>query len=236
MTQPPILVALDTATAAEARRLATALVPHVAGFKIGLELLMGPGPSLISELRQLGRPVFVDAKLHDIPNTVEAAARQLGSAGARWVTVHASGGMAMMRAAVTGLAEGAANTNAGILAVTVLTSLDDLAEIGVEDPIADQVGRLAALAADAGVEGVVCSTREIRVCASTAPELTRVVPGIRPSGVEHHDQARVATPEAAIDEGADLLVIGRAITGSSDPAAAAARIGETILERRQSAG
>ena len=236
MTQPPILVALDTATAAEARRLAAALVPHVAGFKIGLELLMGPGPSLISELRQLGRPVFVDAKLHDIPNTVEAAARQLGSAGARWVTVHASGGTAMMRAAVTGLAEGAANTTAGILAVTVLTSLDDLAEIGVEDPIADQVGRLAALAAGAGVEGVVCSTREIRVCANAAPNLKRVVPGIRPAGVARHDQARVATPEAAIDEGADFLVIGRAITKSPDPVAAAARIGETILERRQTGG
>ncbi len=236
MTRPPILVALDTPTASEARRLAAALVPHVAGFKVGLELLMGPGPSLITELRQLGSPIFVDAKLHDIPNTVEAASRQLGSAGARWVTVHASGGRAMMEAAVAGLADGAGTETAGILAVTVLTSLEDLAEIGVDHPISVQVGHLASLAASAGVEGVVCSAREIGVCASAAPKLVRVVPGIRPRGAEHHDQARVATPEAAIDEGADLLVIGRAITRSPDPVAAAARIGETILERRDTAG
>lgn len=236
MSQAPILVALDTPTAGEARRLARALTPHVAGFKIGLELLMGPGPSLISELRELGRPIFVDAKLHDIPNTVAAAARQLGSAGARWVTVHASGGRAMMDAAVTGLADGAETEAAGILAVTVLTSLEDLAEIGVDHSISDQVGRLATLAATAGVEGVVCSTREIRVCASAAPNLIRVVPGIRPSGIDRHDQARVATPESAIDEGADFLVIGRAITKSPDPVAAAARIGEAILEQRETAG
>lgn len=236
MSRPPILVALDTPTAGEARGLATSLAPHVTGFKIGLELLMGPGPSLIAELRELGRPIFVDAKLHDIPNTVEAAARQLGSVGARWVTVHAAGGRAMMDAAVTGLAEGAGGEQAGILAVTVLTSLDDLTEIGVGDMIAEQVRRLTGLAASAGVEGVVCSAREIGVCRAVAPDLLRVVPGIRPGGVEHHDQARVATPEAAIDEGADLLVIGRAITLAPDPAEAAARIGQTILEGRGPGG
>ncbi|MGD2061301.1 MAG: orotidine 5'-phosphate decarboxylase, partial [Acidimicrobiia bacterium] len=106
MTQPPILVALDTPTASEAHHLAADLVPHVAGFKVGLELLMGPGPSLVTELRELGRPIFVDAKLHDIPNTVEAAARRLGMVGARWVTVHASGGRQMMEAAAAGLAAG----------------------------------------------------------------------------------------------------------------------------------
>jgi len=231
MSRPPILVALDTPTGPEAHRLATDLVPHVAGFKIGLELLMGPGPSLITELRELGRPIFVDAKLHDIPNTVSAAARQLGAAGARWVTVHASGGSAMMEAAVDGLAAGAANEKAGILAVTVLTSHEDLTDVGVEDPISDQVGRLARLASMAGVEGVVCSAREIRVCAEAAPDLIRVVPGIRPGGVAHHDQARVATPESAIADGADFLVVGRAITLASDPVAAAAAIAETILER-----
>lgn len=236
MSQPPILVALDTPTGMEARRLATELVPHVAGFKIGLELLMGPGPSLIAELRELGRPIFVDAKLHDIPNTVSAAARQLGAAGARWVTVHASGGRAMLDAAVTGLAAGADGDVAGILAVTVLTSLDDLTAMGVEDAIPDQVGRLARLASGAQVEGVVCSAREIRVCAAAAPDLIRVVPGIRPGGVAQDDQARVATPEAAIAEGADYLVIGRAITRAPDPAAAAADIAKTILERREPAG
>ncbi len=236
MNQPPILVALDTPSGAHARRLATELVPHVAGFKVGLELLMGPGPSLIAELRELGRPIFVDAKLHDIPNTVEAAARQLGSAGARWVTVHASGGRPMMEAAVSGLAAGSGDDIAGILAVTVLTSLDDLTAVGVEVPISDQVGRLASLASTAGVEGVVCSAQEIRVCVEAAPDLIRVVPGIRPAGVAHDDQARVATPESAISEGADFLVIGRAITRAPDPAAAAAGIAETILERREPAG
>ena len=232
MNQPPILVALDTPTGSEALRLARELVDHVAGFKIGLELLMGPGPVLISEIRALGRPIFVDAKLHDIPNTVAAAARQLGSAGARWLTVHASGGTDMMEAAVEGLAAGAGNQSAGILAVTVLTSLDDITEVGVEDSVADQVRRLAGLAASAGVEGVVCSAREIQVCAEAAPDLIRVVPGIRPSGVDHDDQARVATPESAIADGADFLVIGRAITRAPDPAAAAADIAKTILERR----
>ena len=231
MSQPPIFVALDTPTAAAARELASELVPHVAGFKIGLELLMGPGPSLIAELGHLGRPIFVDAKLHDIPNTVAAAARQLGAAGARWVTVHASGGRPMMEAAVSGLADGAGGDAAGILAVTVLTSLDDLTEIGVEDSTADQVGRLARLAASASVEGVVCSAREISVCKAAAHTLMRVVPGIRPAGVSNHDQARVATPEAAIGDGADFLVVGRPITEAPDPAAAAAAIAATILER-----
>jgi len=236
MNQPPILVALDTPTASEAHRLAAELVPHVAGFKVGLELLMGPGPSLIAGLRELGRPIFVDAKLHDIPNTVAAAARQLGAAGARWVTVHASGGRPMMEAAVAGLGDGARDEAAGILAVTVLTSLDDLTDLGVGDSIPDHVERLATLASNAGVEGVVCSAREIRVCAAAAPSLIRVVPGIRPGGVDHHDQARVATPRAAMDEGADLLVIGRAITTAPDPAEAAATIAQTILERRGPGG
>ena len=232
MNQPPVLVALDTPTGPEALRLASEVVDHVAGFKIGLELLMGPGPALIGEIRELGRPIFVDAKLHDIPNTVAAAARQLGSAGARWVTVHAAGGTAMLEAAVEGLTAGADNEPAGILAVTVLTSLDDITEVGVEDSVPDQVRRLARLAGSAGVEGVVCSAGEIRVCAEAAPDLIRVVPGIRPSGVDHDDQARVATPETAIAEGADFLVIGRAITRAPDPAAAAADIAQTILERR----
>ena len=197
---------------------------------------MGPGPALIADLRELGRPIFVDAKLHDIPNTVAAAAKQLGSAGARWVTVHASGGASMMEAAAAGLVDGAGTEEAGILAVTVLTSLDDLADLGVEDSISGQVERLARLASAAGVEGVVCSAREIQVCAVAAPDLIRVVPGIRPGGVDHHDQARVATPERAIELGADFLVVGRAITQSSDPAAAAATIAQTILERREPAG
>jgi orotidine-5'-phosphate decarboxylase len=236
MTPPPILVALDTPTAGRALALASELAPHVAGFKVGLELLMGPGPGLIADLGRFGRPIFVDAKLHDIPNTVAAASRQLGEAGARWVTVHASGGRRMMEAAVSGLAGGAGNAEAGILAVTVLTSLSDLAEIGIHDAVGGQVDRMARLAAAAGVEGVVCSPLEIETCMTAAPGLTTVVPGIRPGGSEHHDQARVATPEEAIGAGADYLVIGRAITMAADPAATAAAIGKSILERREPAG
>lgn len=236
MIQPPILVALDTPTAHRAVELGSALAPHVAGFKVGLELLMGPGPGLIAELARLDRPIFVDAKLHDIPNTVAAAARQLGEAGARWVTVHAAGGRRMMEAAVSGLAEGAGDATAGILAVTVLTSLADLTEIGIHDAVGGQVDRMARLAAAAGVEGVVCSPLEIETCTTAAPGLVTVVPGIRLGGSEHHDQARVATPEEAIEAGADYLVIGRAITMAADPAGAAAAIGESILERRGPAG
>jgi orotidine-5'-phosphate decarboxylase len=236
MNQPPILVALDTPTAAEAIDLASILAPHVTGFKVGLELLMGPGPSLIGDLREFGRPVFVDAKLHDIPNTVAAASRQLGAAGARWVTVHASGGPRMMEAAVSGLSEGSQGETAGILAVTVLTSLADLDEIGVNSTVTQQVDRLTRLAASAGVEGIVCSAHEIRTTKAAAAELVTVVPGIRPRGSDHHDQARVATPEDAIEAGADLLVIGRAITTADDPAAVASAIAESILERRRHPG
>ena len=236
MTRPPILVALDTPTAGEALDLAAAVAPWVAGFKVGLELLMGPGPSVIGDLSEFDRPVFADAKLHDIPNTVARAARQLGEAGARWVTVHASGGPRMMEAAVTGLSEGSEGRPAGILAVTVLTSFDDLEAIGVPDTIPSQVRRLASMAADSGVEGAVCSAQEIQTVTEAAPELIRVVPGIRPAGSDHHDQARVATPAQALSAGADYLVIGRAITTAVDPAAAASQIGTAILERGPDGG
>lgn len=226
----PILVALDVPTAREAIALAERVTDHVGGFKIGLELLMGENPGLIGQIRSLGKPVFVDAKLHDIPNTVAGAARQLGSAGARWVTVHAAGGREMMEAAVNGLAEGSVGSEAGILAVTVLTSLSVLGEVGVPDPITDQVGRLATLAAASGVEGLVCAAPELPIVRSMVPDLIRVVPGIRPAGSQADDQARVATPQAGIAAGATYLVIGRAISRAADPAKAAAEINQTIHE------
>ena len=232
----PILVALDTPTAGEAIRLAELLVDDVAGFKIGLELLMGPGATLITEIGALGKPIFADAKLHDIPNTVRGAARQLGAAGARWVTVHASGGTEMMRAAVHGLEEGSDDNEAGILAVTVLTSLDDLLPIGVPTSPAAHVLRLAGLAAVAGVEGVVCSPLEVSAVVRAAPGLLTVVPGIRPAGSDSNDQLRVATPAEAIADGADYLVIGRAITASRDPLAAVAAISTSIPERQPRRG
>ncbi len=230
MTRAPILLALDVPTAEEAVRLAAAVGPHVAGFKVGLELLMGPGPAVVAALAADGAAVFADAKLHDIPTTVQRAARQLGRLGARWVTVHASGGSAQLEAAVDGLSSGAAGRAAGVLGVTVLTSSGDdtLAEIGVGGTTGKQTARLARLASRSGAEGVICAVKELGVVAEVAPSLTRVTPGIRPAGTDAHDQRRVATPEEALARGADYLVIGRAITAASDPAAAAAEIAATL--------
>jgi orotidine-5'-phosphate decarboxylase len=235
MTTPPsppnpILVALDVNTAEEAVRLAGILSPHVGGFKVGLELLMGPGPGVVAALAALGKPVFADAKLHDIPTTVARAARQLARLGARWVTVHAAGGSRMLDAALEGLNEGAGGRPTGLLGVTVLTSIstDDLAELGVSSSPGRHTARLAKLAAAAGCEGVVCSPEELGVIAQVAPGLLRVTPGIRPSCIDPNDQRRTATPTAAIRRGADYLVIGRPIVRAPDPAAAASAIHESI--------
>lgn len=229
----PILVALDVPTAERAVRLAEGLSPHVGGFKVGLELLTGPGPRTIGVLARLGKPVFADAKLHDIPNTVKAAARHLGAAGARWITAHAAGGEAMLAAAVEGLAEGAGARRAGVLAITVLTSLDQesLAATGVSASPGRLTARRARLAAAVGCEGVVTSVKELAVISDVAPGLVRVVPGIRPPGVSADDQVRTATPAAAVSRGADFLVIGRAITQSPDPATAAKEMLATMNGR-----
>lgn len=226
----PVLVALDLPTAEEALRLAERLAPHVGGFKVGLELLMGPGPATVAAIRRLGKPVFADAKLADIPNTVRAAARQLGALGARWVSVHAFGGLEMISAAVAGLAEGARGNETGILAITVLTSLDGnrLASVGISGTVGKQTARLARLAAEAGAEGVVCAVRELGDARQVAPGLLRVTPGIRPSGTAPNDQARVATPAEAVKRGANLLVIGRPITRAKDPVGAAKAIAEEL--------
>lgn len=228
----PILVALDVPTAEAAVRLAGDLRPHVGGYKIGLELLMGPGPTVTSALAEFELPVFVDAKLHDIPNTVGKAAEQLGRAGARWVTAHAAGGQAMLEAAVEGLAAGSGGREAGILAITVLTSLDEatLARTGTGGTPGRLTSKRAALAAASGTEGVICSVRELGVVAEVAPALRKVTPGIRPAGSSADDQVRTATPEEAIRRGADRLVIGRAITGAEDPVRAAEDIARSVIE------
>lgn len=225
MVTAPVLVALDVPTAEDAFRLARAVAPHVAGFKIGLGLLHGPGPATIGALAELGRPVFADAKLHDIPTQVGRAAEQLGRLGARWVTAHVSGGAAMLEAAVAGLDAGSEG-EAGILGVTVLTSLDEaaLAAVGIARTPGKLVSRMARVAEAAGCEGVVCSPHELGVIADVAPGLAKVIPGIRPQGVDAGDQARVMTPREALERGATYLVIGRAITAASDPVAAAAGI------------
>lgn len=225
----PIIVGLDTTTAEEAVEIAQAVAPYVGAFKVGLGLLHGPGPGIISTLARLDRPVFADAKLHDIPTQVERAARRLADHGARWVTAHASGGPAMLESAVRGLEDGAGMAEAGILAVSVLTSLDesDLERLGIPRTPGQLVGKMAKVAEAAGCEGMVCSPREINVVRQAASGLKRVTPGIRPTPADD-DQARVATPQEAIADGADLLVIARPIIAAEDPAAAAEAIARSI--------
>jgi orotidine-5'-phosphate decarboxylase len=221
-------VALDVRTAEEAVRLARALAGKVAGFKVGLGLLHGPGPGLVGALARLG-PVFADAKLHDIPSQVQAAARRLGEYGARWVTAHASGGVEMLQAAAEGLTAGSGGREAGILAVTVLTSIDAAASSALFGRTPGELtSRLAKRAAEAGVEGVVCSPKELGVVVDVAPALLRVVPGIRPAGAAAHDQRRTATPAEALARGAHLLVVGRPVIAAPDPVEAVARLHEGL--------
>ena len=228
----PVIVALDLPSAEEAVRLAKQVADHVGGFKIGLGLLHGPGPGTVAALAELGKPVFADAKLHDIPSQVEAAADRLGRWGARWVTAHVGGGEAMLTAAVEGLGRGSGG-HAGILGVTVLTSLDaaSLAAVGIAATPGKLVSRMARVAERTGCEGVVCSPQELGVVADVAPDLVKVTPGIRPAVTEANtgsDQARVATPEEALARGATWLVVGRPITKAPDPVAAAADLAASL--------
>jgi orotidine-5'-phosphate decarboxylase len=229
----PIAVALDAPNLEIASRWAALVTPHVSTVKIGLELYLRYGPDVVASVRGAsGIQVFLDLKLHDIPATVASAARAVARLRPQLVTVHAAGGPAMIRAAV----EAAAGTP--IAAVTALTSLrgEDLAGIGVTGTTADWVLRLAALAVDAGATALVCSPREVAaVRAEVGPEITLVTPGVRPAGADPHDQARVATPEEAFAAGADLLVIGRAITAAPDPGAAAAAIAASLRKHAPAA-
>ena len=225
-----LIVALDVPSAEEAVTLAETLVPHVGGFKIGLGLLTGPGPHVIDALVGLDRPVFADAKLHDIPSQVATAATRLGAHGARWVSAHAAGGGDMLEAAVAGLARGAGAAAAGVLAITVLTSLDaeDLSSIGVGTTPGKLVSKMARLAEASGCEGAVCSPRELGVVVEVAPRLIKVTPGIRPPDRANDDQVRTATGPEAIQRGADFIVVGRPITNAGDPPTAAAQIAAEI--------
>lgn len=236
VTDNPIIVALDLQTAEEAVEMALAVAPFVGAFKIGLGLLHGPGPATIDALVRLEKPVFVDAKLHDIPSQVGAAAERLGKHGARWVTAHISGGVDMLQAAVEGLSSGASGAAAGILGVSVLTSLDKagLERVGIQRTPGQLVGKMAKVAADSGCEGVVCSPQELNVVAQAAPGLLRVTPGIR-SQARGDDQARTASPGEAIERGASMIVIGRPITRAPDPGVAAAEILADITRNSQTA-
>jgi len=212
----PLLVALDTADADGLAALAAAVGPETGGLKVGLEAYAALGPRAVA-LAGAHAPVFLDLKLHDIPATVAGAARAVAGLGIELLTVHAAGGPAMISAAVE------AAPGVTVLAVTVLTSLDAaaLARMGFPPP-AEAVPRLAALAVAAGAGGLVCAAAEApAVRSAVGPDPLIVVPGIRPAGADMGDQARVATPRAALAAGADRLVVGRPITTAADPAAAA---------------
>jgi len=203
---------------------------HVGVVKVGLSLFVEHGPVAVRELTSRGARVFLDLKLHDIPHQVELAAARAGALGCAYLTIHASGGEAMIRAAVKGAAEGARQAGCAppvVLAVTVLTSMDDaaLAQVGVRATAAEQVAQLATLAKAAGAGGLVCSAREAAAMrALVGPAMVLCTPGIRPAGAAAGDQARVETPAAAIRAGADLLVVGRPITEAPDPVEAARKI------------
>jgi orotidine-5'-phosphate decarboxylase len=221
-----ICAALDFPSWERAEPFARAVAPAVGILKVGLELFAAEGPAAVRAAAALGRPVFLDLKLHDIPNTVEGAARSAASSGASLLTVHASGGAEMVRAAVRG-----AGGRLRVLAVTVLTSLDAeaLRAIGLEGPPEAAVVRLARLAVGAGAGGLVCSPHEVRaVRAAVGAGPLLVVPGVRPPGAARGDQARVATPAEAVAAGADVVVLGRPLRDAADPAGAARAIAATL--------
>lgn len=223
--QEGLIIALDVPSAAEARVIALRLRGICTWVKVGLELYLAAGNSIVSELVDLGFSVFLDLKLHDIPNTVAGAVRSASSLGASLLTVHAAGGLAMLAAAQE--ASAAVKNGPQLLAVTVLTSMDasQLSAIGIQTSPADQVLRLARLAQNSGIPGLVCSAAEVRLIREQlGTDLQLVVPGIRPSGSPTGDQKRVATPAQAIAAGASKLVIGRPITQAHDPAEAATAI------------
>jgi orotidine-5'-phosphate decarboxylase len=221
-----ICAALDFGTWEAAEPFARVVAPEVGMLKVGLELFAAAGPEAVRRAAGLGRPVFLDLKLHDIPNTVEGAARSAAASGASLLTVHAAGGDEMVRAAVRG-----AGGRLRVLAVTVLTSLDAaaLGRIGLAGTPAEAVVRLARLAVGAGAGGIVCSPHEVqavREAVGAGPLL--VVPGVRPPGAPRGDQARVATPAEAVANGADVVVVGRPLREGGDPAAAARAIAATL--------
>lgn len=230
-----ITVALDVDSRERALNLARQLKDEVGVFKIGMQLFNSEGPALVQEIAALGRPVFVDLKFHDIPNTVAAAGRVMTRLGVSIFNVHAAGGREMMsqvRKAVDVEASRLGQQRPLILAVTVLTSIDQQAvnnDLQVDLPVADLVVKWAIMAKEAGMDGVVASPQEITAIRSACgPEFIILTPGVRPVWSETNDQKRVMTPREAYQAGADYLVIGRPITSAADPAAAARRIAEEL--------
>ena len=220
-----VFVALDTPDLARAKALATRVRAHVGGLKLGLEFFAAHGQPGVRELATLGLPIFLDLKLHDIPNTVAKAIQALGPLAPAILTVHASGGRAMLEDA-----KAAAPSGTKVVAVTMLTSLDgsDLAATGITGTAHDQVVRLTELARDAGVDGIVCSGAEVAAATALRPRGFSAVPGAPLPDATPGDQKRVVTPRAAVDAGASILVIGRPITQAEDPDTAARAIAATL--------
>jgi orotidine-5'-phosphate decarboxylase len=220
-----LIVALDVSSAAAAHKIVAAVGDSARIYKVGMQLYTAEGPQIVRDLLASGRQVFLDLKYHDIPNTVAAAVRQAATLGVCMLSVHASGGGAMLRAA----ADAARSTNSDtmVLGVTVLTSLDqhDLEHAGVRGSVGDQVSRLAALAISNGCHGVVASAQEAAMLrAELGDDFLIVTPGVRPVGVGHGDQARVVTPAEAMASGASYIVVGRPITEAENPAQEAREI------------
>ncbi len=217
-----LIVALDVSTAAEAQKLVARIGDAAGIYKVGLQLFTAEGPGIVRDLVSSGRRVFLDLKLHDIPTTVALAVKSAAELRVDMLTIHGSGGAAMLRAATE-----AAAGRMKLLAVTVLTSLndEDMQEIGVAGRLSDQVLRMAALAQSAGCQGIVTSPREALMARKAMGESFAIVtPGIRPAGAETNDQQRTATPAQAISNGVSHIVVGRPITHAADPAKAAAAI------------
>jgi orotidine-5'-phosphate decarboxylase len=221
----PVFVAIDTPDPDRAKAIAGRVRTHVGGLKLGLEFFSANGPDGVRDMAEFGLPIFLDLKLLDIPNTVAKAVQALNPLELSILTIHAAGGRAMMEDA-----KAAASSGTRVVGVTVLTSLDeeDLEATGIAGAPSAQVARLAALAREAGLDGVVCSGAEVAALKKAWPDGYFVVPGVRPAGGAAGDQKRVVTPRKAMDAGASILVVGRPITSAEDPDAAARAIAATL--------
>lgn len=220
-----IYLAIDTPDLDAARQLATRVKTHIGGLKLGLEFFCANGHHGVHEMARIGLPLFLDLKLHDIPNTVAKAVQALRSLEPAVLTVHAAGGRAMLEDA-----KAAASDHTKVVAVTVLTSLDkdDLSTLGISADPTEQVARLAALARDSGLDGIVCSGQEVRAAKAAWSNGFFVVPGLRLTDGKAGDQKRIVTPAEAVHAGASILVIGRPISAAADPDSAARAIGATL--------
>jgi orotidine-5'-phosphate decarboxylase len=230
----PVFCAIDTTDPERAQILADAAMAAGIGLKLGKEFFTSNGPDAVQRITRAGEvPFFLDLKFHDIPNTVAGAIKAACPLNPGIVNVHASGGRAMMAAAAKAAAENSVGARPLIIAVTILTSMDDqdLADVGLAGPVEERAVALAKLAQDSGLDGVVCAPTDITgIRAACGDDFKLIVPGIRPAGVDQGDQKRVLTPRAAMDLGASYLVIGRAISGADDPVSAAQAIAEDLKD------